>query len=53
MDGGSANEKSAIFKKYKGKINNYLDKQGYNVKQAQKDLAEKEKATTGAKPNTE
>lgn len=53
MDGGSANEKSAIFKKYKGKINNYLDKQGYNVKQAQKDLAEKEKAKTGAKPNTE
>src|SRR6266436_3569544 len=53
MDGGSANEKSAIFKKYKGKINNYLDQQGYDVKQAQKDLVEKEKAKTGAKPNTE
>jgi hypothetical protein len=43
MDGGSANEKSAIFKKYKGRINNYLDKQGHDVKQAQKDLVEKEK----------
>jgi Protein of unknown function (DUF3826) len=28
MDGGSAGEKTAIFQKYKGKINNYLAKQG-------------------------
>jgi hypothetical protein len=28
MDGGSAAEKTAIFQKYKGKINNYLSKQG-------------------------
>jgi hypothetical protein len=28
MDGGSANEKTAIFTKAKGKINNYLSKQG-------------------------
>lgn len=28
MDGGSAEEKTAIFQKYKGKINNYLSKQG-------------------------
>lgn len=28
MDGGSAQEKTAIFQKYKGKINNYLSKQG-------------------------
>src|SRR5258708_2998060 len=53
MDGGSANEKSAIFKKYKGKINNYLGKQGYDVKQAQKDLVEREKARAGAKAETE
>ncbi len=28
MDGGSAKEKTAIFQRYKGKINNYLSKQG-------------------------
>jgi hypothetical protein len=28
MDGGSAQEKTAIFQRYKGKINNYLSKQG-------------------------
>jgi len=28
MDGGSADEKTAIFQKCKGKINNYLSKQG-------------------------
>jgi len=28
MDGGSAGEKTAIFQRYKGKINNYLSKQG-------------------------
>lgn len=28
MDGGSAKEKTAVFQRYKGKINNYLSKQG-------------------------
>ena len=28
MDGGSAAENTAVFQKYKGKINNYLSKQG-------------------------
>ena len=28
MDGGSAAEKTAVFKKYKGRINNYLSQQG-------------------------
>jgi hypothetical protein len=28
MDAGSAPEKTAIFQRYKGKINNYLSKQG-------------------------
>lgn len=28
MDGGSSKEKTAIFQRYKGKINNYLSKQG-------------------------
>jgi hypothetical protein len=28
MDGGSAEEKTAVFQRYKGKINNYLSKKG-------------------------
>ena len=28
MDGGSSEEKAAVFQRYKGKINNYLSKQG-------------------------
>jgi hypothetical protein len=43
MDGGSAEEKSAVFKKYKGKINNYLSAEGHDVKQAYKDWGEKQK----------
>jgi hypothetical protein len=38
MDGGSSDEKSAIFNRYKGKINNYLSKQG--VTQQKKKPAE-------------
>lgn len=30
MDGGSAKEKTAIFQRYKGIINNYLSKQGFH-----------------------
>jgi Protein of unknown function (DUF3826) len=46
IDAGSSEEKSAIFKKYKGKINNYLDQQGYDVKQAYKDWGAKQKSKT-------
>ena len=31
MDGGSSKEKHAWFGKYKGRINNYLSKQGYDL----------------------
>jgi len=31
IDGGSAEEKSAIFGKYKGKINNYLSSRGHDI----------------------
>lgn len=31
MDGGSAEDKSAIFTKYKGKINNYLSSRGHDI----------------------
>jgi hypothetical protein len=37
MDAGSSDEKSKIFRQYKGKINNYLLKQGYDTKQADKE----------------
>jgi len=47
MDGGSSKEKDAIFKKYKGKINNYLSSQGHDVNQAYKDWGAKQKAKTG------
>src|SRR5436853_335256 len=32
MDGGSSGEKHAIFGRYKGRINIYLSKQGYDLK---------------------
>ena len=38
MDAGSSTEKHAWFGKYKGKINNYLSSEGYNMKQAEKNL---------------
>lgn len=44
MDGGSSEEKHKIFGQYKGRINNYLSKAGYNLKQAEKDLADRQKA---------
>ena len=43
IDGGSADEKSAIFKKYKGKINNYLSKEGVDEAKARKEWAAKQK----------
>ncbi|HSY19855.1 MAG TPA: DUF3826 domain-containing protein [Candidatus Acidoferrales bacterium] len=43
MDGGSADEKTAIFQKAKGKINNYLSKQGVQ--------SEKKKKTSGPATN--
>jgi hypothetical protein len=43
MDGGSSEEKHAIFGKYKGRINNYLSAAGYDLKQAEKALGEKQK----------
>ncbi|HYH55721.1 MAG TPA: DUF3826 domain-containing protein, partial [Anseongella sp.] len=34
MDGGSSEEKHHIFGDYKGKINNYLSAEGYDLKKA-------------------
>ncbi len=38
MDGSTSDEKHAVFGKYKGKINNYLSKAGYDAKQAEQNL---------------
>ena len=43
MDAGSADEKHAVFGKYKGRINNYLSAAGYNMKQAEQDWAAQQK----------
>lgn len=40
MDGGSSEEKSAIFNKYKGRINNYLSKEGFGKKKTEQPKAE-------------
>jgi Spy/CpxP family protein refolding chaperone len=45
MDGGSSNEKHAVFGKYKGRINNYLSKAGYDLKTGRKKPAETKPAT--------
>ena len=50
MDGGSAEEKSAIFNRYKGRINNYLSAEGYDLKQASKNWNERLKARKAAPP---
>jgi hypothetical protein len=42
MDAGSSEEKHNIFGQYKGRINNYLSKAGYNLKQAERDLSSRE-----------
>ena len=49
MDAGSSDEKHAWFGKYKGRINNFISAADFNMKQAEKDLAEREKAAA-AKP---
>lgn len=38
MDGGSSSEKHGWFRKYKGKINNYLSAAGYNISDAERRL---------------
>lgn len=38
MDGSTSNEKHAVFGKYKGRINNYLSRAGYDLKQGEANL---------------
>lgn len=39
MDAGTSKEKHAVFGRYKGRINNFLSAAGYDLKQAERDLA--------------
>jgi len=47
MDGGNANEKTTVFTRYKGKINNYLSKQGI---QSEKKMKASTSATNAPSP---
>lgn len=49
MDAGSAEEKHAWFGKYKGRINNYLAKAGYDMKQAEREMSARQKAAKATK----
>ncbi len=48
MDEGSSDDKHKIFGKYKGKINNYLSAQGYDVKKEGEEWAKREEAAKKA-----
>ena len=45
MDAGSSEEKSAVFNRYKGRINNFLSKEGVDMGKASKEWAAKQKGT--------
>jgi len=45
MDGSTSDEKHAWFGKYKGRINNYLSKAGIDMKQAEKEMSQRQKST--------
>lgn len=49
MDEGSSDDKHKMFGKYKGKINNYLSAQGYDVKKEGEEWAKREAAAKEAK----
>jgi len=46
MDGSTSDEKHAVFGKYKGKINNYLSKAGYDAKKGEQNLKRPAPATS-------
>lgn len=50
MDGSTSQEKHAWFGKYKGRINNYLAKAGIDMKQAEKNLQARRKASASNQP---
>ena len=48
MDAGTSREKHAVFGRYKGRINNFLSAAGYDLKQAERDLARRRQAQEAA-----
>lgn len=50
IDAGSSDEKTAIFGKYKGRINNYLSKEGYDMKKAGEEWQKRLKEKAANKP---
>ena len=52
MDQGSSSAKHAVFGKYKGRINNYLSKEGYDLKQLSKDWHARLKARQAEEKET-
>jgi Spy/CpxP family protein refolding chaperone len=48
MDASSSDEKHGWFGKYKGRINNFLSKAGYDMKQAERDMFARKKAAAQA-----
>lgn len=50
MDEGSSDKKHAVFGKYKGRINNYLSAEGYDMKKEGEDWAKRIQAAKDAKP---
>jgi Spy/CpxP family protein refolding chaperone len=50
MDGSTSDEKHAVFGKYKGKINNYLSKAGYDAKKAEQNLKKPAAPTSNFQP---
>jgi hypothetical protein len=51
MDGSTSEEKHAVFGKYKGRINNYLVKAGYDLKQGEQNLKQATQAPAASKAN--
>jgi len=52
MDQGDSKSKHAVFGKYKGRINNYLSKEGYDLKQLTKDWQARLKQQREGKPSS-
>lgn len=50
MDAESSDKKHAVFGKYKGRINNYLSAEGYDVKKEGDEWAKRREAAKAAKP---
>ncbi|MBS1512857.1 MAG: DUF3826 domain-containing protein [Bacteroidetes bacterium] len=51
MDEGTSDAKHAVFGKYKGRINNYLSSQGYDMKKEGEDWAKRKQAEKEKQPN--